>query len=74
MWSIVFHSWITFVLLLWANLLWVIPNQRKHMMRSSPFIVAYAEFLLIAQFVYGLNLTEAELPTKLDVSLIGVNK
>lgn len=37
------------------------------MMRSSPFIVVYAELLLLAQFLYGLNLTEDELPSKLDV-------
>lgn len=54
-------------MLLWANLLWVIPNQRKHMMRSAPFTVIYAELLLLAQFLYGLNLTEAELPSTLDV-------
>uniref|UniRef100_A0A6P4ED45 Piezo-type mechanosensitive ion channel component-like isoform X1 n=1 Tax=Drosophila rhopaloa TaxID=1041015 RepID=A0A6P4ED45_DRORH len=37
-WSIVYHSWLTFVLLLWANVLWMIPNQRKAMMRSSPLL------------------------------------
>lgn len=63
-----YHSWLTFVLLLWANLLWMIPNQRKAMMRSSPFIVVYAEILLICQYIYGMNLTNDELPSKVDVS------
>ncbi|XP_054082431.1 piezo-type mechanosensitive ion channel component isoform X9 [Zeugodacus cucurbitae] len=67
-WSIVYHSWLTFVLLLWANILWMIPNQRKAMMRSSPFIVCYAELLLIAQYIYGMNLKNDELPSKVDVS------
>ncbi|XP_052853095.1 piezo-type mechanosensitive ion channel component isoform X2 [Drosophila gunungcola] len=63
-WSIVYHSWLTFVLLLWANVLWMIPNQRKAMMRSSPFIVLYAEALLVAQYIYGMDLNNNELPTK----------
>ncbi|XP_033236588.1 piezo-type mechanosensitive ion channel component isoform X5 [Drosophila pseudoobscura] len=68
-WSIVYHSWLTFVLLLWANVLWMIPNQRKAMMRSSPFIVLYAEVLLVAQYIYGMDLNNNELPTKVTVSL-----
>ncbi|XP_044316386.1 piezo-type mechanosensitive ion channel component isoform X11 [Drosophila rhopaloa] len=70
-WSIVYHSWLTFVLLLWANVLWMIPNQRKAMMRSSPFIVLYAEALLVAQYIYGMDLNNSELPTK--VSTAGIN-
>ncbi|XP_054741446.1 piezo-type mechanosensitive ion channel component isoform X2 [Anastrepha obliqua] len=70
-WSIVYHSWLTFVLLLWANILWMIPNQRKAMMRSSPFIVCYAELLLIAQYIYGMNLKNNELPSKVDTA--GIN-
>ncbi|KPU73591.1 uncharacterized protein Dana_GF15505, isoform B [Drosophila ananassae] len=70
-WSIVYHSWLTFVLLLWANVLWMIPNQRKAMMRSSPFIVLYAEVLLVAQYIYGMDLENSELPTK--VSTAGIN-
>ncbi|ALC38217.1 Piezo [Drosophila busckii] len=70
-WSIVYHSWLTFVLLLWANVLWMIPNQRKAMMRSSPFIVIYAELLLVAQYIYGMDLNNDELPTK--VSTAGIN-
>ncbi|KAH8271869.1 hypothetical protein KR044_008417 [Drosophila immigrans] len=70
-WSIVYHSWLTFVLLLWANVLWMIPNQRKAMMRSSPFIVLYAELLLVAQYIYGMDLNNSELPTR--VSTAGIN-
>lgn len=58
-----FHSWLAFVFLLVANLLWIIPNQRKNMHRISPFVVIYAELLLIIQYLYCMNLTEDELPT-----------
>lgn len=32
------------------------------MLRSSPFLVFYAEFLLLSQFLYGMNLNDSELP------------
>ncbi|XP_053676328.1 piezo-type mechanosensitive ion channel component [Anopheles nili] len=70
-WSIMYHSWLTFVLLIWANLIWILPNHRKNMLNSSPFLVIYAEMLLLAQFLYGMNLTEAELPTVFEGS--GIN-
>ena len=59
------------MLLIWANLIWIIPNQRKNMLRSSPFLVAYAEFLLLATYLYGMNLTDDELPSNVKVS--GIN-
>lgn len=54
-----------------ANLVWVIPNQRKNMHRISPFVVIYAEFLLITQYLYCMNLTEDELPSYVDTK--GIN-
>lgn len=70
-WSIIYHSWLGFVLLIWANLIWIIPNQRKNMLRSSPFLVFYAEFLLLATYLFGMNLNEDELPSNVAVS--GIN-
>uniref|UniRef100_A0AAG5DE22 Piezo-type mechanosensitive ion channel component n=1 Tax=Anopheles atroparvus TaxID=41427 RepID=A0AAG5DE22_ANOAO len=70
-WSIMYHSWLTFVLLIWANLIWILPNHRKNMLNSSPFLVIYAELLLLAQYLYGMNLTEDELPTVFEGS--GIN-
>lgn len=63
-----YHSWLTFVLLIWANVLWIIPNQRKTMLRSSPFVVIYAELLLLAQFLYGMDIPDDILPASVDVS------
>ena len=68
-WSITYHSWLTFVLLLWASILWILPNQRRSMMRCSPFLVIYAMFLLLAQYIYGMDLTNDELPEEVK----GVN-
>ncbi|GJQ85619.1 hypothetical protein Trydic_g20169 [Trypoxylus dichotomus] len=63
-WSITFHSWLTFVLLLWANILWMIPNQRRSMLRSSPFLVCYAIFLLLSAYVFSMDIDE--LPDTLE--------
>jgi piezo-type mechanosensitive ion channel component 1/2 len=70
-WSIIYHSWLGFVLLIWANLIWIIPNQRKNMLGSSPFLVIYAEFLLLATYLFGMNLNDDELPS--NVSASGIN-
>lgn len=34
-------------------------------MRCSPFIVFYSTLLLLGQYVYSMNLTEEELPSKI---------
>lgn len=41
------------------------------MLRSSPFLVIYAEFLLLATYLFGMNLNEDELPANVKVS--GIN-
>ncbi|CAH1175750.1 unnamed protein product [Phaedon cochleariae] len=65
-WSITYLSWITFVLLIWANLIWLVPKQRKNMLHSSPFLVLYAWFLLISAYIFSMNLTNDELPAELE--------
>ncbi|CAL1285853.1 unnamed protein product [Larinioides sclopetarius] len=72
-WSITYHSWLTFVLLLWSCIIWMSPNSRYVCLRSSPALVFYAEALLLLQYIYGLNLTEEELPSQ-NVGQIGLVK
>ncbi|XP_038069758.1 piezo-type mechanosensitive ion channel component 1-like isoform X2 [Patiria miniata] len=73
-WSITYHSWLTFVLLLWSLLIWIIPisTTRNRALYSSPLLVFYCQGLLLIQFVYGLNLTDDELPSKIGTKN-GVN-
>ena len=59
-----YHSWLTFVLLLWACVIWITPFARTFCMVTSPALVIYAEMLLLIQYVYGLSLNEDELPMK----------
>lgn len=68
-WSIIFHSWLGFVLLIWSNVIWIRANRRHNMMNSSPFLVVFAVSLLLINYVYGMEFTNDELPT----SVIGVN-
>lgn len=63
-WSIIYHSWLGFILLIWANLIWIRKDQRAQMMKSSPYLVVYALILLFINYIYGMNFTEDELPTQ----------
>ncbi|XP_053570887.1 piezo-type mechanosensitive ion channel component 2 [Bombina bombina] len=55
-WSITYHSWLTFVLLIWSCALWMIRDRRKYAMISSPFMVIYGNLLLILQYIWSINL------------------
>lgn len=66
-----YHSWLTFILLIWANILWIIPNQRTTMLRSSPFVVIYAELLLLAQFLYCMDTPDSIIPSRVEMR--GIN-
>ncbi|XP_012581290.1 PREDICTED: piezo-type mechanosensitive ion channel component 2 isoform X3 [Condylura cristata] len=57
-WSITYHSWLTFVLLIWSCTLWMIRNRRKYAMITSPFMVAYGNLLLVLQYIWSFELPE----------------
>ncbi|XP_076448756.1 piezo-type mechanosensitive ion channel component 1-like [Babylonia areolata] len=61
-WSIMYLSWLTFVLLLVACLLWMLPNSRRASLVTSPLLVVYALGLLLAQYAFNMDL-KPELPT-----------
>lgn len=63
MWSISDQSWLSFVLLLIANLLWIMPKEGKSIGRMYSFSVYYAALLLILQYYCSLNFTGDEFPT-----------
>ncbi|KAM6057851.1 piezo-type mechanosensitive ion channel component 1 isoform 2-T2 [Chlamydotis macqueenii] len=63
-WSITYHSWLTFVLLLWACLIWTVRSRRHFAMLCSPFLLLYGVALCSLQYVWGMELTP-ELPTRL---------
>uniref|UniRef100_A0A8C0BPH0 Piezo type mechanosensitive ion channel component 2 n=1 Tax=Buteo japonicus TaxID=224669 RepID=A0A8C0BPH0_9AVES len=61
-WSITYHSWLTFVLLIWSCTLWMIRDRRKYAMISSPFMVFYGNLLLTLQYIWSIELKNDELP------------
>lgn len=63
MWSITYHSWLTFVLLLWACLIWTVRSRRHFAMLCSPFLLLYGIALCSLQYVWAMELTP-ELPTR----------
>ncbi|CAF0821922.1 unnamed protein product [Adineta steineri] len=56
-WSITFHSLLTLVYLLWACILWVLPNSRQWCLRMSPFFTIYGGILLILQYLVGFKVS-----------------
>lgn len=62
-WSIIYHSWLTFVLLVWACLIWTVRSRRHFAMLCSPFLVLYGITLCTLQYVWAMELVP-ELPTR----------
>lgn len=63
-WSITYHSWLTFVLLLWACIIWTVRSRHQLAMICSPFILLYGLALCGLRYVWALDL-QPELPTQL---------
>ncbi|XP_026164380.1 piezo-type mechanosensitive ion channel component 1 isoform X2 [Mastacembelus armatus] len=61
-WSITYHSWLTFVLLLWACLIWILRARQQAATLCSPFILLYGLALCCLQYVWAMEL-QPELPT-----------
>ncbi|XP_011751602.2 piezo-type mechanosensitive ion channel component 1 isoform X2 [Macaca nemestrina] len=63
-WSITYHSWLTFVLLLWACLIWTVRSRHQLAMLCSPCILLYGMTLCCLRYVWAMDL-HPELPTTL---------
>uniref|UniRef100_A0A8C4W8E9 Piezo-type mechanosensitive ion channel component n=1 Tax=Gopherus evgoodei TaxID=1825980 RepID=A0A8C4W8E9_9SAUR len=44
-WSITHNSWLTFVLLIWSCIIWMVRDRRRYAMCSSPFLAIYGNIL-----------------------------
>ena len=77
-WSVTYHSWITFILLLWSCYLWMARDRATVTLKHSKYITLYAIILILLQFVYSLRLTDEELPVSIkggnDLKTIGLRK
>ncbi|XP_029781951.1 piezo-type mechanosensitive ion channel component 1 [Suricata suricatta] len=63
-WSITYHSWLTFVLLLWACLIWTVRSRHQLAMLCSPFLLLYGLALCGLRYVWAMDL-RPELPATL---------
>ncbi|XP_053201557.1 piezo-type mechanosensitive ion channel component-like isoform X3 [Panonychus citri] len=76
-WSITYHSWLGFTLLLWSCVIWMMPNSRQACLKSSFCLVIYAILLLLSQYIFSLDLREDELPQfigTINLNEIGLKK
>lgn len=75
-WSITYHSWLTFVLLLWACLIWILRARRHAATLCSPFILLYGLALCCLQYVWAMEL-QPELPStvgKMSLRQLGLER
>uniref|UniRef100_A0A8C8DMC3 Piezo type mechanosensitive ion channel component 1 (Er blood group) n=1 Tax=Oryzias sinensis TaxID=183150 RepID=A0A8C8DMC3_9TELE len=75
-WSITYHSWLTFVLLLWACLIWILRARRHAATLCSPFILLYGLVLCCLQYIWAMEL-HPELPTSvgtMSLRQLGLDK
>ncbi|XP_019403737.1 PREDICTED: piezo-type mechanosensitive ion channel component 2-like isoform X2 [Crocodylus porosus] len=69
-WSITHLSWLTFVLLIWACIIWMARDRRLYAMYSSPFLVTYGNILLVLSFFVGLNISQEEVFPGISTSVL----
>ncbi|XP_043336503.1 piezo-type mechanosensitive ion channel component 2-like [Cervus canadensis] len=60
-WSICFTGWPGCLLLLWACVIWMARDPCRLALRSAPFLVGYANILIVLSFVAGLRVSREEL-------------
>uniref|UniRef100_A0A914I9J3 Piezo-type mechanosensitive ion channel component n=1 Tax=Globodera rostochiensis TaxID=31243 RepID=A0A914I9J3_GLORO len=71
MWALLYHSIFGLIFLLLTCFLWALVNSRKWTFKLSPILLAYVEFLLLAQYVFSMNLHKRELGLTESVELVG---
>ncbi|XP_037629066.1 piezo-type mechanosensitive ion channel component 2 isoform X2 [Sebastes umbrosus] len=69
-WSITYNNWLTFALLVWSCIIWMMRDRRRYAMMSAPFLAVYGSVLLVLGFLSGLRLSRAELYPGLPPTVI----
>nr|XP_061802951.1 piezo-type mechanosensitive ion channel component 2-like [Nerophis lumbriciformis] len=69
-WSITYTNWLTFALLIWSCIIWMMRDRRRYAMMSAPFLAVYGTVLVVLGFVSGLRLSRAELYPGLPQAVI----
>uniref|UniRef100_A0A8C6M9N2 Piezo-type mechanosensitive ion channel component n=1 Tax=Nothobranchius furzeri TaxID=105023 RepID=A0A8C6M9N2_NOTFU len=69
-WSITYNNWLTFALLVWSCIIWMMRDRRRYAMMSAPFLAIYGTVLVVLGFLSGLRLSRAELYPGLPAAVI----
>lgn len=69
-WSITYNNWLTFALLVWSCMIWMMRDRRRYAMMSAPFLAVYGTVLVVLGFLSGLRLTREELYPGLPPTVI----
>ncbi|XP_035513016.1 piezo-type mechanosensitive ion channel component 2 [Morone saxatilis] len=69
-WSITYNNWLTFALLVWSCIIWMMRDRRRYAMMSAPVLAVYGTVLLVLGFLSGLRLSRAELYPGLPPAVI----
>ncbi|XP_041859109.1 piezo-type mechanosensitive ion channel component 2 [Melanotaenia boesemani] len=69
-WSITYNNWLTFALLVWSCIIWMMRDRRRYAMMSAPFLAIYTTVLVVLGFLSGLRLSRAELYPGLPPTVI----
>ncbi|XP_035801250.1 piezo-type mechanosensitive ion channel component 2 isoform X1 [Amphiprion ocellaris] len=69
-WSITYNNWLTFTLLVWSCIIWMMRDRRRYAMMSAPFLAIYGTILVVLGFLSGLRLSRAELYPGLPPAVI----
>ncbi|XP_024915441.1 piezo-type mechanosensitive ion channel component 2 [Cynoglossus semilaevis] len=69
-WSITYNNWLTFALLVWSCIIWMMRDRRRYAMMSAPFLAIYGTVLLVLGFLSGLRLSRSELYPGLPPAVI----
>ncbi|XP_014195171.2 piezo-type mechanosensitive ion channel component 2 [Haplochromis burtoni] len=69
-WSITYNNWLTFAMLVWSCIIWMMRDRRRYAMMSAPFLAIYGTVLVVLGFLSGLRLSRAELYPGLPPAVI----
>ncbi|CAG6021218.1 unnamed protein product [Menidia menidia] len=69
-WSITYNNWLTFALLVWSCIIWMMRDRRRYAMMSAPFLAIYGTVLVVLGFLSGLRLSRGELYPGLPPAVI----
>ncbi|KAJ8332691.1 hypothetical protein SKAU_G00424800 [Synaphobranchus kaupii] len=69
-WSITYNSWLTFALLVWSCVIWILKDRRRYAMMSAPILSVYGTALVVSAFISGLRLSRNELYPSLPAAVL----